>query len=153
MKLPHLILLILLILTNNSCSNKNNPIVNNSYIGLKAQKILDLKGTPQSVLDGKINTESSLIKYQNETFQIENDIVTTHFRAPEGDEQTLQFWKNKWNNQFEKKEVQGNGLGFQKQISDEIPLQEFRPLSIPDQKISIIYDASLDQVLRVVYYE
>ncbi len=140
------ILSLTLVLIFSACSGKNNIVHKNTMVGLTSSQIVEQKGQPESITDGVVSTESTIYTYNQESFQIINDKVSTHFRAPESEEVNLQYWMQKWQQIYEKKIIENPN---DKDHKNENFMVEYRS----KENISVIYDRGADRVVRVVYYE
>lgn len=101
--------------------------------------LIEAKGEP--LREEEIPSGEILTFEKNEKIQVNNGIVTTQFRTPEGDERTVLFWKHKF------RECETT----EKILNDEaLPEVE---LSCPAEGASVIYFKGTGKVLRVSKYE
>lgn len=142
----NIIYIIIVTLFISACSAKKNNSHSKSLVGVSSKEVIDEKGQPDTITDGRVNTESTIYTYPEETFQIMNDKVTTHFRTPEKKEIKLQYWMHKWQEVYEKRIIENPK---DKDHKSDSTIIEYRS----QEKISIIYDKDADIVVRVVYYE
>lgn len=137
---PFLFVLIALL---TSCGEKRSSGIR---VGVTtATELLQEKGEPLSTTDIP-KSEGQVLTYSNdEKFQINDDIVTGHFKDPVGDESLLIYWKHKFKDHPtalveipSKKESHG-------------PKEYF--LKCDSLKLGVIYREGSARISRMVEYE
>lgn len=104
------------------------------------------KSNVQSESISQLRPNATLITYENQTTeQIENGRRVATFRSPRAEELTLQYWRQKWKG-HKQQLLNVNGEG----SSTNIPLLQLRAL---DLGMSVIYDRTTEQVIKVVQHE
>lgn len=127
---PYLVLILLI-----SCGEKKSI----EFGKTTKAALVESKGEP--IREEEIPSGEILTFEKNEKIQVNNGVVTTQFRNPEGDERTVLFWKHKFR----------ECLTTEKEITEEaMPEMEF---ACPAEGTSIIYLRGTGKVLRVSKYE
>lgn len=128
-----------------ACGDK----VKQDVIQIKKSTINDLKsalGQPKRIdVDPKDNSKKIHVYSEENKYQTENDVVTAKYRAPEGEEKKLLYWKHFCKDHHFK-------LNSIPKKEKDHSLEKLEG-NCKEKGITIIYDQDLDQVSRVVEYE
>jgi hypothetical protein len=133
---------ILFFILMSSCGQKNTSV----KMGVTTRaELVAVKGEP--LKEDKIPVkDGQVMVYENdEKYQLKGDVVVSSFKAPQGDEQLLIFWKHKFK----------DCLTISKDL-DKIPGSHTPgeiELACPESGISVIYTQGSDLISRVVEYE
>lgn len=126
----HLALGVLLILV--SCGQSRGTL---TYGVTTKSALLVAKGQPLSTSDVP---QGEVLEYEKEKYQLRDGVLVAGFRAPQGDEVTMLFWKHKFK-------------GLQTEVR-ELPTGE-KELVCDSLGLSIVYSEGSAFVSRVVEYE
>lgn len=88
----HIILFIAFL--NIACSQQQESNIPTRL--MTTQELIDNQGEPDTKAISSIDSDSTMYKYDETTYQIKDDQVLMKFRAPNSQEKTIQFWRHKF---------------------------------------------------------
>ncbi len=123
-----------------SCGNKSSSI---KYGEMTSSELVSLKGEP--IREEQLSTpEAKMFIYEDdEKYQINDGVVVNSFRNPISDERMLIYWKHKFKN---------NSYLVQKLNQKVLHTQVQEEYKFDSAGVSVIYDPTTEQVVRVVEY-
>jgi hypothetical protein len=133
---------ILFFILMSSCGQKNSSV----KMGVTTRaELVAVKGEP--IKEDKIPLkDGQVLVYENdEKYQLKGEVVVSSFKAPQGDEQLLIFWKHKF------KDCLTISKALDKIPGAHTPVE--MELACPESGISVIYTQGSDLISRVVEYE
>jgi hypothetical protein len=142
MKITKVVVIFTILLISTSCARRFNIARVTPGLTSTSQAIKYLS-EPQYFDHSAFNSREEILIWDDVTLQTNDDVVTAVHRTPASHESSLQFWRqhykqstqnfSKVNNRFESGE-------------------HIWQLNLPQHGINVVYDESLDKVVKVIYY-